>query len=154
MEADLKNLVELLPGGFDSLLPLFEGRDVLDVGVAAHNIQRYRAADWKHRKIAKVARKCVGIDIVKEMCDLLNEDAYDALCIDVTSDVTLPEWFDYVFVGDVIEHITNPEKALRFAYRHLRGAGKVIVGTPNPFYLPYFLNSPLTKSALDASGLV
>jgi 2-polyprenyl-3-methyl-5-hydroxy-6-metoxy-1,4-benzoquinol methylase len=38
-----------------------------------------------------------------------------------------------VFAGDVIEHVNDPVALLRFAKRHLRADGAILLTTPNPF---------------------
>jgi 2-polyprenyl-3-methyl-5-hydroxy-6-metoxy-1,4-benzoquinol methylase len=39
--------------------------------------------------------------------------------------------YDYLFFGDVIEHLKDPESALKKAYDLLKPGGKVLISTPN-----------------------
>ncbi len=43
----------------------------------------------------------------------------------------LSQKFDYIFFGDVIEHLKNPEKSLRAASKMLNKGGYIFVSTPN-----------------------
>lgn len=146
IEEYLKSIQTTVPGGFDGLLELFKDKVELDIGAAAHNEARYKTQSWKHKKIANVANRCVGIDIVKPMVDLINNDGYDVRLCDATSDEYLGEKFDVVFLGDIIEHVTAMDKLLYFCKRHLNNRGIIIVGTPNPFFIRYFLRVFIKKT--------
>lgn len=139
IEEYLKSIQTTVPGGFNGLLELFKDKVVLDIGAAAHDEARYRTQSWKHKRIVNAANRCVGVDIIKSMVDLINNDGYDMRLCDATSDDYLGEKFDVVFLGDVIEHVTATDKLLGFAKKHLKPGGKIIVGTPNPFFINYFL---------------
>jgi 2-polyprenyl-3-methyl-5-hydroxy-6-metoxy-1,4-benzoquinol methylase len=139
IEKHLKFIQASVPGGFNGLLELFRDKAVLDVGAAAHDEARYRIQSWKHKRIANVANRCVGVDIIKSMVDIINNDGYDMRLCDATSDEYLGEKFDVVFLGDIIEHVTAMDKLLYFGKRHLNPGGTIIVGTPNPFFINYFL---------------
>lgn len=112
---------------------LAAGRRVLDVGVAAHSMRHLESPDWRHGKIAKAAARCVGVDILESLVDLIRQRGYDVRLVDATSDVDLGERFDVIFIGDVIEHVDNPGALLRFAKRHLAPGGRILAATPNPF---------------------
>lgn len=114
------------------------GEDVLDIGVAAHTIERTCASDWTHAVIKKSAKSLVGVDILEEPVRALQERGFDVRLVDATSDDDLGLRFSRVVIGDVIEHVDNPVALLRFAKRHLQPNGKILCSTPNPFFAGRF----------------
>lgn len=116
------------------LLGKVDGKTCLDVGAIGHVLEKTEKEEWKHRHIAEQASKAVGLDIVEEYVQILNNRGFDMRVCDATSDEYLGERFDLVILGDVIEHVENPVKLLRFALRHLEKNGEVVVSTPNPYY--------------------
>lgn len=109
------------------------GRSVLDIGVVSHSARYFDQPDWRHGRIARCARRCVGIDILAPLVAELNERGFDVRCVDATSAADLGERFERVFLGDVLEHVDNTVALLRFAARHLAADGRVYATTPNPF---------------------
>lgn len=109
------------------------GKRVLDVGVAAHADRYIDKDNWRHGRIVKVARYCLGIDILERLVARLASEGYNVRFADATSDIDLGERFDLVFVGDVIEHVDNAVALLRFCARHLSPGGSILALTPNPF---------------------
>jgi 2-polyprenyl-3-methyl-5-hydroxy-6-metoxy-1,4-benzoquinol methylase len=127
-----------IPGSFDYLLRTFNGKKILDIGVVEHDISHYNdKQNWKHGQIKAVAAECLGIDIVQPMVDQLNRDGFECLCVDATSDFDIGRRFDFVHIGDVIEHVSDAVKLLEFAARHISSDGKIVVTTPNPYYFEY-----------------
>lgn len=41
------------------------------------------------------------------------------------------EYFDYIIMGDVLEHLMTPENVLKRVYEHLKTGGHIIVSMPN-----------------------
>ena len=52
----------------------------------------------------------------------------------LNSTLFLDNSFDIVFFGDIIEHLFDPESALREMYRILKSDGKLIISCPNVAY--------------------
>jgi len=109
-------------------------KTVLDIGAIEHNLEYARSPDWKHRKLVETASKVVGVDILEEYAAALNKEGFDIRVCDATSDETIGEQFDVVVIGDVIEHVSDTVKLVKFAIRHLNDHGEVIIKTPNPYY--------------------
>jgi 2-polyprenyl-3-methyl-5-hydroxy-6-metoxy-1,4-benzoquinol methylase len=114
-------------------------KSCLDIGAIEHDLSHTEKPSWKHKQISEVASRVVGVDILEEFAQVLNQRGYDIRVCDATSDTYLGEKFDTVILGDVIEHVENPVNLIRFAIRHLNGGGEVIVKTPNPFYIDNFV---------------
>ena len=117
------------------LLKQVDGKSCLDIGCIEHDLSYTDKPSWKHKKIMETASHVVGVDILEAYAKVLNERGYDIRVCDATSDKYLGEKFDTVVMGDVIEHVENPVNLVRFAIRHLNDDGKVIVKTPNPYYI-------------------
>jgi 2-polyprenyl-3-methyl-5-hydroxy-6-metoxy-1,4-benzoquinol methylase len=75
---------------------------------------------------AAIAREGHGFD---EVIDGYFPDALDGT----------PETFDLVTFNDVLEHMFDPEKALRKTRRLLRPGGRVVAAIPNVQYSPVIL---------------
>ena len=118
----------------DWLLEKVHGRTCLDVGAVEHDLSYTERPTWKHKKLVEQASKVVGVDVLEESVNILNQRGYDIRLCDATSEEYLEEQFDIVVMGDVIEHVANPIDLIRFGIRHLKPGGEVIVKTPNVFY--------------------
>ncbi len=114
------------------------GKRVLDIGICEHDIGHMNADGWKHKEIASVASYILGADIIEDLVSVLKSKGYNVVCCDCTSDRYLGETFDTVIVGDVIEHVDNPVNLLKFCKRHLAAGGKILVSTPNPFFMTWY----------------
>lgn len=137
-----------------SLVGLFvefaRNRSVLHIGCCEHTESYIQSTDWKHRILARSASRIVGIDINETVLSAVQKEGFEAHCVDATSDVDIGERFEVVIIGDVIEHVDNPVKLLKFAERHLSQGGRIFVSTPNPFFLPHIYNA-LVKGPLVAN---
>jgi 2-polyprenyl-3-methyl-5-hydroxy-6-metoxy-1,4-benzoquinol methylase len=117
---------------------LVEGRSVLDVGVAAHAARYIEQDEWRHGRIARRARHCLGLDVIEPLVAELKSRGFNVVCADATSEQDLGERFELVFMGDVLEHVDSPVRLLRFAARHLAPGGRVYATTPNPFSRKFY----------------
>lgn len=123
----------------DMVLDFCRGQDVLDIGAGEHDVSFYSEDSWEHGRIARVAKRTVAAEIMPNLVEHYRAKGFDFRHVDATSDVDLGDRFDRIFIGDVIEHVNDPVALLRFAKRHLRPDGRILVTTPNPF-APRFRN--------------
>jgi 2-polyprenyl-3-methyl-5-hydroxy-6-metoxy-1,4-benzoquinol methylase len=114
------------------------GKSVLDIGVVEHSARYFDQPGWRHGRIARLASRTLGVDILEPLIKELKARGFNVICADATSDVDLGERFDVAFIGDVLEHVTNPTALLRFAARHLNAGGRVYATTPNPFSRKFY----------------
>lgn len=121
------------------LLDLVRGASCLDIGAVEHDLSYTEQPSWKHRMLKEVCSSVTGVDILEEPVKILNSRGYDIRLCDATSDEDLGNRYDFVVLGDVIEHVENPVKLLRFSSRHLKEGGKIIAKTPNPHYIDNFI---------------
>jgi 2-polyprenyl-3-methyl-5-hydroxy-6-metoxy-1,4-benzoquinol methylase len=110
---------------------------VLDIGVVEHDIGHIESPNWKHRKIHQWAAHVLGIDVIPDAVKLLNSHGFNVRQMDATSEEDLGERFDRVVIGDVIEHVNRPVDLLKFAARHLVPDGRILVSTPNPYWIAF-----------------
>lgn len=122
----------------DYVLGRLAGKRVLDIGIVAHTMDYVARDNWRHGHIVKRASYCLGIDILRGEVEKLKADGYNVRIADATSDEDLGERFEAVFIGDVVEHVENPARLLRFAARHLAPEGFILASTPNPFSRKFF----------------
>lgn len=81
----------------------------------------------------KTASQVVGLDRNEPLVEQLQAAGYDFRIVDATSEHDLGTRFDFVFAGDVMEHVDNPVALVRFALRHLAPSGRALFTTPNPW---------------------
>ena len=114
----LRLVYEQALGGHD-----LAGRDLLDAGcgtglfsqVGAERGAQVTSVDVGEGLLAQVAKKCESRKVVGSVMDLPFEDAA----------------FDYVVCTEVIEHTTDPSRAVAELARVLRPGGTLVLTTPN-----------------------
>jgi len=114
---------------------MFGGKDVLDMGCGAAGKSLYYASLG--------ARRVVGVDIVqryeREAMDFAEKLGYSRvfnfICASA-DDLPFPdESFDTVIMNDFMEHVSDPEGALREAMRLIRPDGRIFINFP-PYFHP------------------
>jgi methionine biosynthesis protein MetW len=85
--------------------------------------------------IIKFKKHCetFGVDISQNAVKMAKEAGINAYELDVSSE-KLPfqnEYFDIIYMGDVIEHLTNPDFAIKEMARVLKLNGFLVLSTPN-----------------------
>lgn len=81
-------------------------------------------------------RKCCevfGVDVSQKAIDLARRIGVNAYKADISCQ-ELPfsnEYFDIVYMGDVIEHLLNPDFAIKEVRRVLKSDGFLVLSTPN-----------------------
>ena len=74
-----------------------------------------------------------GVELIPEIADIARNRGLDILCCDV-EETDLPyekESFDYILLGDVIEHLRYPKEAMLKLYSLLKQGGCFICSIPN-----------------------
>jgi 2-polyprenyl-3-methyl-5-hydroxy-6-metoxy-1,4-benzoquinol methylase len=114
------------------------GKTVLDVGCIAHSASSEKSDLWLHGFIVKRASYTLGVDILEHDVQTLRELGYNIVCGDVTT-IDLPEKFDFVVAGEIIEHVSNPGAFISNMARHLKDGGRLVITTPNCFFFLHYL---------------
>lgn len=84
----------------------------------------------------------VAADISKPRVERLLKKGVEAYCFDICDQVPneLENRFDYVVLGEVIEHLTRPYDALLNIKKVLKNKGVLIGSTPNIYSLNRLIN--------------
>jgi len=122
----------------DEILKWVKGPKVLDVGCTSHTVE-LNSPYWLHGRLRQKYASVTGIDISEENVALLRKHGVTDLQVQSAESFEVPEKFDTIVAGELIEHLANPGLFLQQAHRHLNKDGIVVLSTPNAFSLAYFL---------------
>jgi 2-polyprenyl-3-methyl-5-hydroxy-6-metoxy-1,4-benzoquinol methylase len=124
------------------ILSRVTGTDVLDVGCARTAMPRAAEEEGHclHFQLCRHLRgtRVLGLDVDRAAVEELRNQGLEILVGDA-QDMHLDAHFDTIVGGELIEHLANPGGFLLGCRRHLKLGGKVILSTPNPFSLMYYL---------------
>ena len=119
IQASLSTVQHLLEPGHSDVF--------LDIG--CYDGTKTRAlADFVH------AKQIYGLDFLAARLAQAQSRGIEVSVFDLNSDVPMPfpdRAFDFVFTGDVIEHIYSPDHLLEEIARMLRPGGYAVLTTPN-----------------------
>lgn len=126
----------------DATLNWVKGPKVLDVGCTGHVVEigsRY----WLHGCLREKFPSVTGVDISAENVEALKKRGLSDVHVQSAESFELPDTFDTIVAGELIEHLSNPGQFLQQARRHLGGHGRLVLTTPNPFSIAYLLYATL-----------
>ena len=112
-------------------LALANGKRLLDIGCGVGRVDILAAIK---------GFATVGIDIEKKAITLAKDNAkkfgLDMQCKFITGDILKQrnlskQTFDVIVCSEVIEHVSDPQKIIDFAYKLLKKNGLIILTTPN-----------------------
>jgi 2-polyprenyl-3-methyl-5-hydroxy-6-metoxy-1,4-benzoquinol methylase len=118
---------------YETVLPLVDGKTVLDVGSIGHSYSgRDGYKTWNFAVLAKNASRIKGFDLLTADIQEAQRDGFD---IDVGDAETYiaSEPYEVVFAGDLIEHLSNPGRFLTCCYQNLVPGGQLVLSTPNTY---------------------
>ena len=133
----------------DAVVGICSGSTVIHVGCVDHLPllkQKRDAGTWLHGRLDDACKRCVGIDINAPGIAALRAMGYDDVYeLDIqTGDPAFlfnTDW-DYVVLGEMIEHLDDPTAFLAAVHKKFRTNVKYLVlTTPNAFYLNNFRNA-------------
>lgn len=122
---------------------LVKGKKVIHLGFTDHIPlikDKIRNNNWLHKILCESAELCIGVDIYKEAVDYVrdNFNVDDIYTHDVTGDekltrITENQW-DFLIIGEVLEHIDNPVYFLnRIKNNYGQYIKNIVVTVPNAF---------------------
>lgn len=118
------------------LSPSTNKRTILDVGCAT-------GANGKYLKDLGVVNEMIGFEYDSQMAAVAKETYDEVFVGDIESlDVdTLLEGkqFDIIFLGDILEHLRNPEVLLKKLKQYLSPDGEVVISVPNMQHISVFI---------------
>jgi hypothetical protein len=130
-----------LPRRLDILGNLAKNRNVIHIGFADHLPlirKKIEKGTWLHKRLMDSATVCWGIDIDKELVDYVRDEIgiEEVLQCDIVNDAIPNELkglkWDYMIIGEVLEHIDNPVMFVRAIREKYKGiVGRIIMTVPN-----------------------
>lgn len=123
----------------DRIVELADGPTVLDLGVVQHSAENASNDDWLHARLVDAFEDVVGVDYLESEVMKLNRQGYTVIDADVET-MDVPVMADTIVIGELIEHLSNPGLMLDRLHGHLKPEGKVILSTPNPWYVAHLRN--------------
>jgi 2-polyprenyl-3-methyl-5-hydroxy-6-metoxy-1,4-benzoquinol methylase len=128
------------------LCDLVRGKRLLDLGVVDHFAG---SGQHLHRQLAAAAAESLGVDIVPDGIDVLRREGLNVRVCDITRNA-VDGTFDVIVAGELIEHLGRPEALFELGRRNLAPAGRLVLTTPNPYYLARVRDSLLGRSRENA----
>lgn len=130
----------------EMLCQIVKGKRVIHVGCCDHLPlieHKIKNHSWLQGRLDECCSEVIGFDISEEAVEFVNKNHFSkskVVCTDITQD-KLNEYgdiskFDYVLLGEIIEHVDNPIDFLTKARCNLERAGfhgQYIVTLPNSF---------------------
>jgi len=122
------------------LKKVVKGKKVVHVGCIDHLPvidTKIKTGHWLHKILTDTAEKCIGFDINKEGIEKLRSDygidnVFHEDIAGPPSETILQEDWDYLVLGEVLEHIDNPVNflnKLKANYSHV--AKQIIITVPH-----------------------
>ncbi|MEO7572241.1 MAG: methyltransferase domain-containing protein [Acidimicrobiales bacterium] len=111
-------------------------RRVLDVGCVAHDVARMDRPQWLHGRLAAVAERCIGVDVLAAGVNEMQKRGYHVVLHDLRSGLgplAAEAPFDVIIAGELIEHVESMDMLFRLAAEALTPEGRLILTTPNPY---------------------
>lgn len=111
---------------------------VLDVGCAT-------GVNGKWLIDAGIANRVVGVEYDKEMAEHAMKHYAQVFNVDLNRESNLPDLlndqkFDYIILGDILEHLIDPWNALKKLKEVLAPNGKIILSIPNIGHIDTFIH--------------
>jgi 2-polyprenyl-3-methyl-5-hydroxy-6-metoxy-1,4-benzoquinol methylase len=133
------------PGKFEDIsrpnkvVQITQNKRVIHIGCADHLPlieEKIKKQRWLHKLLVENTKECIGIDNNEEAVDYISNKLgiKGVYCMDILSEeIDLgEEMWDYVVLGELIEHIDNPMDFLQKIRNKFQGkAKKIIITTPN-----------------------
>lgn len=114
-----------------------KGKKVVHIGCIDHLPvldTKIKTGHWLHNILTENAEKCVGFDINKEGIEKLRsnygiDNVFYQDVAESASDIILKEKWDYLILGEVLEHIDNPVDFLSKLKTNYSSVAKQIIIT-------------------------
>lgn len=127
------------------IIQIVKNTRVIHIGCCDHLPlieEKIRKKRWLHKLLVENTQKCIGIDINQEAVEyVVNKlNIKDVFCLDILKDdIDLNnEMWDYVILGELIEHVDNPVDFLQTIKQKFQGkVKKIIITAPNVLNILY-----------------
>ena len=128
---------------FSFLINTCQGKNVVHLGCCDHVPlinEKIKNGVWLHRLLMDTCSRVMGVDINDKGIQFLKEELNipSVYCSNILTDdlpETLPDLsWDYLVMGEILEHIDNPVEFMsQIRKRHLGKIKQVIITVPNAF---------------------
>jgi hypothetical protein len=132
-----------------AITEMIRDQNVIHIGCSDHIPvinQKISNNTWLHKLITDNAKKCVGIDIDKASIDFIKKETsyqnvwHGDILTDNFDCLNDTVW-DYVVLGEIVEHLDNPVNFLRvFKERYGDRVGRFIITVPSIYNIHQFKN--------------
>jgi len=122
------------------LCELVRGKSVLDIGIVEHTRDAANSQGWLHGHLKRHAARCLGVDVLEAEVGYLRAQGYDVVLADITQS-PLPEKFDIIIGGEVLEHLDAPGMFVKNCAAMLNPGGRLAITVPNPWYINAIVKS-------------
>ena len=159
VEFDFEPDDRLVRSRIDWLEDLCTAKKVIHAGCVDHNTKqiqhKLKRDKWVHARLAECANRCLGIDKNAGGIDYLRDELgyQDVECVDLVTDESLlirqTEW-DYLLLGEVLEHINDPVQFLSaIKQKYATHVKEIIITVPNAFAREIFRRVGQNKEPIN-----
>ena len=136
----------------DFILKFCKDKNVIHVGAtdAPYHLKKFRNGKHLHKQLMKVSNNLIGLDYDKEAIRELENEGVNSICYgDIVKGKYSKELLDFkadvIVLGDVIEHLPNPQKGLSNLKKLMGENTKILITTPNVFSYYQIMNILVNK---------
>lgn len=123
----------------DCLLNIIKNKNVIHVGCCDHIgviKEKVENNTWLHKLMNEQCKSVIGIDINKEAIDYIKKEGYadNIILNDIIADdpIKLDKTYDYMVLGEIIEHVDNPVAFLeQVREKYASKVNNIIITAPN-----------------------
>lgn len=126
----------------DFIENICKGKSIIHLGCTDHIPlikDKIKNNTWLHKRLTEVADYCIGVDVnteainyVKEECGFNNIIELD-MCNDPASPILVEKEWDYLIMGEILEHLDDPCSFLRSIKEKYPSIKNVVITVPNAF---------------------
>ena len=129
-----------IPNRIDLLESTLKDKVILHMGCCDHEDiieEKIKNNTHLHVNISKIAKKCMGVDINIEALNKLKSLNIDNCMYynvyESVDPILENEIYDYILLGEILEHISDPVLFLKTIHEKFVNAKKIIITVPNAF---------------------
>lgn len=132
------------------LADIVSDKKIIHLGCADHiEILDYKMKNnlWLHSRLTEKARVCVGVDIDQEAINRIQSKYHinNLICADILDDsvaVFQEDSWDYIILGEILEHIDDPVSFLKkIRLNFSENLKKIIISVPNAWAIGNIRNA-------------
>lgn len=122
---------------------LVKGKKIIHLGCTDHIPlikEKINNNIWFHKRLDDITERCLGVDINEESINYVKDELgyidiinYDIMKDEPSSEILSEQW-DYLIMGEILEHVENPTILLSKIKEKLGSSVKrIIITVPNAF---------------------